>query len=138
MMGADIQAAKDIQIGRGDGKSFQELSSQEAQQGNAIQIYTSTGTNDYVRYFVSEAEGRLMAISSDGARNRTVAEGLINHEVFAAQDAGGRTLTNRQGNFVLAVDLQFSKVPGSDAPVGKGKYYKAYRWEMKFASRARQ
>jgi prepilin-type N-terminal cleavage/methylation domain-containing protein len=138
LMGSDIRAAQAIKLGRGDQRSFQELSPQEIQQGNAIQIYTSGDTNDFVRYYVTEADKRLVAVSPDGSRNRVVAEGLISTNVFLAEDAGGRTLTNRQNSFVLAVNLQYSKVPGSDAPVGKGNYYDTFRWQMKFALRARQ
>lgn len=137
-LGADIRAAKAIKLGRGDQKHFTELLPQEIQQGNAIQIYASGDTNEYLRYFVSEADRKLMAISSDGTQNRTLAEGLLNQSVFLAEDAAGRTLTNRQGSYVLAVNLQYSKVPGSDAPVGKGQYYDTFRWQMKFALRARQ
>ncbi len=137
LLGTDVRAAQTVKIGRGDERSFQELSPQEVQQGNAIQLYASTDTNDFIRYYVSEADKKLVAISSDGSRNRIVSEGLLGPNVFLAEDATGRTLTNRQSSFVLAVNLQYSKVPGSDAPVGKGKYYDAFRWQMKFALRSR-
>jgi len=138
LLGRDVRAAQTVKIGRGDQRSFQELSTQEIQQGNAIQLYASGDTNDFIRYYVSEADKKLVAISSDGSRNRIVSEGLLGQDVFLAEDAAGRTLTNRQNSFVLAVNLQYSKVPGSDAPVGKGQYYDTFRWQMKFALRARQ
>jgi hypothetical protein len=138
LLGTDVRAAQTVKLGRGDQRSFQELSPQETQQGNAIQLHASADTNDFIRYYVSEADKKLVVISSDGSRNRIVSEGLLSQNVFLAEDAAGRTLTNRQNSFVLAVNLQYSKVPGSGAPVGKGQYYDTFRWQMKFALRARQ
>lgn len=137
-LGSDIRSAAAIKLGRGDDRSFQELLPHELQQGNAVQIYTSADTNEYLRYFVSEADRKLVLISADGSQNRTIAEGLSNQNVFSAEDAAGRVITNRQSGYVLGVNLQFSKVPGSEMPVGKGKYYDSFRWQMKFALRTYQ
>jgi prepilin-type N-terminal cleavage/methylation domain-containing protein len=137
-LGADIRAAAAIKIGRGDERGFQELLPQEVQQGNAIQIYTSADTNEYLRYYVSEADRKLMLISADGSQKRMVAEGLSNAFIFSAEDSAGRVITNRQSGFVLGVNLQFSEIPGSGVAVGKGKYYDSFRWQMKFALRAYQ
>jgi prepilin-type N-terminal cleavage/methylation domain-containing protein len=137
-LGTDVRLAECIKIGRGDRKSFQELSPLETQEGNAIQIYRSSATNDYTRYYVDAVDGKMMSVSADGAGLKLMAEGLINQNVFRAEDAAGRTLSNRQNSFVLGVILQYSKVPGSDAPVGKGKYYDEFQWQMKVATRARQ
>ncbi len=137
-MGSDIRSADHIKIGRGDFKSFVELSPLEPQEGNAIQIYNSSDTNDFTRYFVDAEKGNLMSVSADGTGLKLMAEGLLNRNVFRAEDAAGRTLSNRQNGFVLGVMLQYSKVPGSDARVGKGEYYDSFQWQMKVATRARQ
>jgi len=137
-MGSDVRSADHIKIGRGDLKSFVELSPLELQEGNAIQIYRSAATNDFSRYYVDAGAGKMMSVSASGAGLQVIAEGLINQNVFRAEDAGGRTLSNRQNSFVLGVSLQYNKVPSSDAPVGKGNYYDSFQWQMKVATRARQ
>jgi len=137
-LGTDVRSAEYIKIGRGDRKSFQELSPGDIQEGNAIQIYYSFDTNDFSRYYIDAENGNLMSVSADGSELKLMAEGLLNQNVFHAEDATGRTLSNRQNSFVLGLILQFNKVPGSDTPVGKGKYYDSFQWQMKVATRARQ
>src|SRR3954462_5883624 len=47
----EIRSAKKVKIGNGDIGNFTECGLDERQEGNAVQIYPTAATNEYIRYF---------------------------------------------------------------------------------------
>ena len=59
---ADIRSAKILRIGNGDMGSFNRVEINTTQEGNAIQMYPSTDTNIFVRYFWDAGDKKLKRI----------------------------------------------------------------------------
>ena len=92
---ADIRSAKLLLIGNGTLASFSSVNRNTAQAGNAIQVYPSTDTNFFIRYFWDA--GDLKRTSSGGPAT-SVAHSISNSLVFTAVDSVGNVLTNFQNN----------------------------------------
>src|SRR6267142_33158 len=63
---ADIRSAKILRIGNGNLGAFTSVVINATQLGNAIQIYPSTDTNVFIRYFLDAVDKKLKR-TLDGA-----------------------------------------------------------------------
>jgi prepilin-type N-terminal cleavage/methylation domain-containing protein len=78
----------------------------ETQQGNALQIYPTANTNNYIIYFVNLADQTFRR--TDQSSNTVIlADSVTNTLAFSAQDLSGNMLTNSQNNQVIHLTLEF-------------------------------
>ena len=98
----DLQRATDFQIGQGASNYFSPKALGTVQQGNSLQLYFNTNTNQFVRYF-GGAQLRRMT----NGRSVTLASSLITN-AFSAENFTGSLLTNLPASVVVKVELGFS------------------------------
>jgi len=132
---ADIRSAKILRIGNGDLGSLTDVGINATQQGNAIEIYPSTDTNVFIRYFW-DAGDQTLKRTLDGALATSVAHSISNSLVFTAEDFAGNVLTNFQSNCLVGVNLQFYQLENPKVPIGPGQYYESYQLRTRLMRRA--
>ena len=131
---ADIRSAKILRIGNGGLGSFTSLAINTTQLGNSIEIYPSTDTNLFIRYFWDPVDKKLKR-TLDGALASAVAHSISNSLVFTAEDFAGNVLTNFQSNCLVGVDLQFYQLEHPKVSVGPGQYYVSYQLRTRLMRR---
>jgi hypothetical protein len=131
---AEICAAKSVAVGSGGQSSFSETAIDTAQKGPALQIYPTTDTNVFIRYYLSAAAKTLNRMTN-GATPVVIASGIKNTEPFTAEDAIGNIVTNNQNNCAIGLALQFQQVQYTNLPVGTNSYYTSYQVRTKIARR---
>ena len=104
---SEIKGAAQIKVGTGGLLSFTEVSLNSPQSGNAIQIYPSSDTNLFVRYYYDSGDRTLKRLVNSNSVVRTMASSVTNSTVFRAEDFAGNVLTNNQNNRVISMVLQF-------------------------------
>jgi len=132
-LSSEIRSAKIIRIGEGTATSFTEAGQDQPQRGGAIQIYSSTNTNFYVRYYLDG--DNLMRNVTNSTAVSTVAHSISNNIVFTAENFRGQTLTSNQNNRVIALSMQFYELQNPPIQIGVGKYYDFYQLRTKMTRR---
>lgn len=130
----DIRSAKLIKVGSGDSSSFTSCGSQSAQQGNAIQVYPTTATNSYIRYFKG-GDNRLRRLVSGGNSTLVLANYITNSTVFTAEDFRGRVATNSENNRVIGLTMQFYQIEYPIVKVGPNQMYDFYQVSTRITRR---
>ena len=133
----EIRTAKNLRVGTGTYKQFTPELDGEPQKGTALQIYPTTNTASYIRYYLYTAPNinELRRIQTGVSGYRTVASSLTNSIIFAAEDFAGNTLTEVANNRVISVTLQFYQFQYPVTRVGDGYYYDYYRLQTKITKR---
>ncbi|MEW6305708.1 MAG: hypothetical protein AB1705_19695 [Verrucomicrobiota bacterium] len=134
LLGTDIRSAKDINIGTGSATSFTAVKPEVTQEGNALQIYPTTDTNVFVRYYV-DSDKKLWRMPR-GEAPALVVGGIKDPKVFTFEDFAGNTLTNLQNNFVVGVSFDFFELTDPKVPIGPGRHYQSYHLQTKIARQA--
>src|SRR5437879_897612 len=121
----EIRSAKIVKIGTGGlgAANFTECADGTPQAGNAVQIYASTNTNSFTRYYWNGSTNRLERTGSGITAFTVVANFITNSSVFSAEDAFGNVLTNSQNNRVISMKLQFYQLQYPVTRIGPGNYY---------------
>jgi hypothetical protein len=130
---ADMKAVRWVRVGAGNQSSFAEAAANSPQRGNALQIYPSTDTNVFVRYYLDSADTKLKRRAPDGSVT-VITQSVTNTVVFTAEDALGQVLTNRALRSVIGVNLQFSAVENSGDKVGATRHAQGFQIQTKIAS----
>jgi prepilin-type N-terminal cleavage/methylation domain-containing protein len=78
----------------------------ETQQGNALQIYPTANTNNYIIYFVNPAD-QTFRRTDQSSNTMILADSVTNTLPFSARDFSGNMLTNSQNNQVIHLTLEF-------------------------------
>jgi type II secretory pathway pseudopilin PulG len=132
---SEMRGAKIAKIGNGDlgPTNFMECAPGQLQVGNAIQLYATTNTTSFVRYFWNTNSTQLKR-SVNGVNTNTVAN-YITNSVFSAEDAFGNVLTNNKNNRVISMKLQFYQLQYPVVRIGPGNYYDSYRLSTKTTPR---
>lgn len=132
----EIRGAKIVRVGNGDLLGFTNLAMGEAQMGNALQIYPTTNTAEYIRYFW-DADDRILKRTTDGLNTVVVvANHISNHVVFRAEDHRGVVLTNNQNNRVINLKLEFFQLQYPIVEIGPGNLFDYYKMETRITRRA--
>lgn len=134
----EIREARSVKLGSGSVSTFTEVAPFSQQVGNAIQVYPSTDTNRYIRYFWDGADMKLKRTTNGTTATYVVANCVSNQNsefVFRCQDALGNTLSNNFNNRVIAMTLQFYQIEYPVMPVGPGHYYDFYQLRAKITRR---
>ncbi|PYK99296.1 MAG: hypothetical protein DME19_09095 [Verrucomicrobia bacterium] len=122
----EIRAAKMVEIGNGNSASFSVIADNLPQIGNALQVYASTNTNSFVRYFMDPKESALKSMPSGSSAATVVASFVTNALVFRAEDFLGNVLTNNQDNRVIKMTLEFYQLQYPIVRIGPGYLYDYY------------
>ena len=132
---SEVCSAKNVLVGNGSSSSFSGAGADLPQQGNALQIYPSSDTNVFIRYFLDTTAMALTRMTNGGAAV-TLASGISNSVLFTVEDLAGNVLTNNQNNSVIGLNLQFYQVQNANLLIGPTAEYSSYQVRSKFARRA--
>jgi type II secretory pathway pseudopilin PulG len=132
---AEVRSAQSLAVGNGNSTGFTNAAIDSLQKGTALQIYPSSDTNAFIRYFLDPKSKTLNRVVNGGSGPVMMASAVSNSVVFTAEDFAGNVLTNTQNNCVVGLLLEFSELGGPHRPVGPGKYYTSYRLCSKLARR---
>jgi hypothetical protein len=131
----EIRTANNIRIGSGTLSSFAEVSANAPQIGSAIQIYPSTNTNTFVRYYWDASDSKLKRSTNGASSAWVVANSVSNQLVFTCEDFAGNVLTNNSNNRVIGLNLQFYQIQYPAVTVGPGGTYDFYQLRTKITRR---
>ncbi|HZV33654.1 MAG TPA: prepilin-type N-terminal cleavage/methylation domain-containing protein, partial [Verrucomicrobiae bacterium] len=92
----EVQSANSLQVGTGTASHF--VASTNLQQGNALRIYPSTNTNQYIYYYYDSGTSNLNKIPLYDTNIVTVATAITNSQPFSLQTFSGTILTNNSVN----------------------------------------
>lgn len=134
---SEIRSAKRFQVGSaGTFSSFTAIPDGQTNQGSALEIYPTTATNTYVRYYFDTAKKELRRRASNENSYDVIAQDLTNSMIFRAEDHMGAVLTESSQSYVMHVTLQFYQYRYPITPVGQpGSYYDYYKLEFKVTRR---
>ena len=136
LLTSEVYGAKNLRVGFGSASSFNAAPVEGPQQGNAIQIYPTTSTNYFVRYYRDATDKKFKCMSNGASAPIVIAKAVANDVVFRMEDLSGNVLNDSQSSCVLGVTLDFSEIENPGVPVGPDCYYRSYRIATKIAKRA--
>ena len=131
----EIRSAKSIQIGDGSLSSFTQCADGALQQGRAIQIYATTNSASFVRYYLDGTDAKLKRTTNGTSAIDVVAEYITNNIVFTSEDFRGTNLTSSQNNRVIGLSLQFYQIQYPITVIGPGNFYDFYQLRTKVTRR---
>lgn len=132
---SEVRSAKIVRIGRGSEGAFAAVDPDQPQIGSAIQIYPTTNTGVWIRYYW-DSDRKVKRVRSDHAAVMVVASGVSNQLVFSAEDFRGRVLTNNLKDFVVGLNLQFHQLQYPTVEIGPGQLFDRYQMQTRIALRA--
>ena len=131
----DVRSGKLLYVGNGGSAGFTNIPQNGLRQGNALQIYPTTASNVFVRYYLDVATQSLKRTTSGTGQVQVLAPYLTNQIAFVAEDFGGHTLTNDQNNRVIKMVLDFYQWEFPVAQVGAGAFYDSYHLQTRITRR---
>lgn len=132
---SEIRSAKIVRVGTGDESSFKEVALNTPHVGQALQVYPSTNTNVWIRYFWDASDQKLKR-TANGGNLAVVANSISNEMVFSAEDFTGKPLTNNSQDYVIGLNLQFSQLQYPAVKIGPGNFYSHYQLQTRVTPRA--
>jgi prepilin-type N-terminal cleavage/methylation domain-containing protein len=129
----EIRAARLLYVGTGTASRFTWVSANNPREGNAVQIYPTSDTNTFVRYYVDSQDLALMRKTSGGQVD-VIANSITNQLAFRAEDFRGNVLTNDLNNRVIKMTLEFRQWEFSSARAA-GNYYDYYSLQTRITRR---
>ena len=135
LVGSHVHSARILRVGSGGFGSFAEAPLDTPQQGNALQIHSTTDTNAFIRYYLDSGDKKLKYMTNGSTVPVAVAKEVINGIVFRMEDFQGNVLTSKQNNCVIGLTLDFAEIEGPGFRVGPGQYYQSFRVTTKVAQR---
>ncbi len=103
----EVRCANSLQVGTGSLSTFSAVGPTNVQSGNALRIYPSTNTAQYVYYFYDLATATVQRVPVQGTHATIIASSVTNYTIFTMQDFSCNALTNSQNNAVMSLLLQF-------------------------------
>jgi len=131
----DIRSGKLLYVGNGNATGFTNIAGNGLQQGNALQIYPTTATNVFIRYYLDPVSQSLQRVTNGSTQVQVLAPYLTNQIAFIAEDYAGNTMTNYQNNRVIRMVLDFYQWEFPVAQVGGGAFYDYYRLQTRMTRR---
>lgn len=132
----EVRSAKSVRVGIGSLTGFTNIPMGEVQAGNALQIYPTTNTASYIRYFWDSADSRFKRTTDAGGSSIVVANFISNQVVFRAEDHLGHVLTTSQNNRVIDLKLEFFQIQYPIVNIGPGGLFDYYKLETRITRRA--
>ena len=131
----EVRSGKMLYVGNGSSTGFTNIALNGLRQGNALQIYPTTDTNVFIRYYLDPASQSLTRTASGTGQVQVLAPYLTNQIMFIAEDFAGHTLTNDQNNRVVKMVLDFYQWEFPVAQVGVGAFYDSYHLQTRITRR---
>ena len=131
----DVRSGKLLYVGSGSSTGFTHIALNSLHQGNALQIYPTTDTNVFIRYYLDTATQTLRRTANGTGQVQVLAPFLTNQIAFIAEDFAGHTLTNDQNNRVIRMVLDFYQWEFPVAQVGAGAFYDSYHLQTRLTRR---
>lgn len=100
-----VRSANSVAVGNGDRTSFTNNTS-----GNALQIYPTTNTDNYIRFYLVPNTTALYVLNSASNNPTLIATNITNGVVFQMVDFQGNLLTNSQEHYAVKMKLQFAQL----------------------------
>lgn len=132
----EVRSAKVVRVGNGSLGGFTNIPLGQPQAGNALQIYPSTNTTPFIRYFWDAADKQFKRTTDGTASSIVVANFISNAVVFRAEDHTGTILTNGQNNRVINLKLEFFQIQYPIVTIGPGGLFDYYKLETRITRRA--
>jgi hypothetical protein len=132
---SEIRSATTLKIGVGTATSFTQVPDGTNQQGMALQIYRTTATNIWSRYYFDTNSNELRRIESGRTNWITVARYLTNQTIFKVEDFRGTVLTETANNRVINVTLQFYQLQYPMTRIGPSNAFDYYQLQARIARR---
>ena len=135
---SEIWSGKTLQVGNGDAYTFTLIPGNGQVRGNALRIFPTGDTNNYVYYYVDVNDTCLKRMVSGDKRIEIVADFVTNRVAFQAEDYQGTVATNYLNTRVVRMNLQFYKKEYSlaNAQGQKREMGDYYQLQTKVARRA--
>jgi prepilin-type N-terminal cleavage/methylation domain-containing protein len=119
-----VRISTDLDVGSGNAKNFIPVADGVPRQGNALQVYTSTDTNVFIRFFLDTNDLCLKVLATDDPTNVTVLTDSITNKVpFTVEDIYGNIATNDTCSLVVGLLLQMNPPLIKNNPGGLKDYY---------------
>ena len=131
----EIRSASLIKIGNGSLSSFTEVAPNSSQIGGSVQIFPTTDTNNFIRYYWDPADNKLKRTTNGAVAMFVVANSISNQLVFTSEDYTGKPLNNNANNRVIGLTLQFYQLEYPAVSIGPGNYYDYYQLRTKITRR---
>src|SRR5579862_1210444 len=115
-----VLAASSVQVGNGDSNTFTVTGT----IGNALQVYPTTNSSNYLRFFLSTDDNKLCELNDDNTNKvlTMIAPNVTNESVFQTVDFQGNTSTSSREHYAIKMMLQFSQLDYK-VPTNKWEYY---------------
>lgn len=133
---SEIRSAKIVRIGSGSLTGFTEIPPNTSQIGNAVQIYATTNTSAFIRYYWDATDQKLKRTVNGATYVSVVANSISNQLVFTSEDHAGQVLTNNRNNRVIGLTLQFYQLQYPLVAIGPGQLFDYYQLRTKITRRA--
>lgn len=131
----EVLSGKMLLIGQGNDTSFTGVAGNAPQIGTALQIYPTTNTSTFIRYYLDTNDASLKRLTSLNPAPQTLASFITNSLVFEAEDFRGNVLTNNQDNRVIRILLEFYRWEYPIATVGQSGMYDYYKIQTRITRR---
>jgi type II secretory pathway pseudopilin PulG len=130
----EIRSGKILYVGNGSSSTFTLVATNTPRQGNALQIYPTSDTNNFVRYFRDPADQKLKRKTSASSMVEVVASYITNQVVFYAEDFQGNPMTNDINTRIIKMGLDFCQWELPSTQVSGG-YFDYYRLQTRITRR---
>jgi hypothetical protein len=134
LLGSHVHSARILRVGNGSFGSFTEAPLDTPQQGNALQIHSTSDTNVFIRYY-RDTDKQLKYVTNGATAPIIIAKEVINTVPFRMEDFQGNLLTAKQNNSVISLTLDFAEIQRLGIKIGTNKYYQSFRIATKMAQR---
>ena len=104
-----VRCANSVQVGYGTASTFTNVAANRAQSGNAIRIFPSTNTSQYIYYYLDTNSQTVFQFPLGSSSGFTIANSVTNLIPFSMENFSGTTLTNPANNAVLNVQFQMRR-----------------------------
>ncbi|HTD67561.1 MAG TPA: hypothetical protein VK846_13630 [Candidatus Limnocylindria bacterium] len=130
----DVRAAYNAEVGNRVNNKFVPFAANNARKGNALRIFPTSNTNQYVIYFC-DTNAAALTRTTNNTQFTVVVNYVTNKIAFTAEDFKGTILMNDTANFVIGMTLQVYQLSYPTVSVGAGQYYDWYQLRTKVTRR---
>ena len=130
----EIRSCKIVKVGAGSLGGFTQDPDGVLEIGGALQIYATTNTNNFIRYFFDPADKKLKRTTNGLGYALVIADSISNSIVFSEEDFAGNVVTN-QNNRVIGVMLQFYQISYPIINIGPGGLFDFYQLHTRITRR---
>jgi len=132
----EVRSAKIVRVGNGGLTTFTNIPMGTPQAGNALQIFPTTNTTEFIRYYWDVTDSQFKRTTDAGGTSIVVANYVTNQIVFRAEDHLGNLMTSGQNNRVINLMLEFYQIQYPIVEIGPGGLFDYYKLETRITRRA--